>query len=328
MPSKIIYNTKTLCSCVHCKREITTCNIDKHFKSKACLEKRQRYVKSTHCKHCSLDFTDLNASERANHVRWCYKNPIRKQKRIKICEECGKEHTRRSKYCSKDCSDKQSSKPETRLKISNARKRYLKHNPEKHPWKNRDKFKSKPCEIIKQYLTDNNIIFVEEWQPLQNRFFSIDIAFPDIKVGIEINGNQHYTKNGDLTTYYQERHDLIERDGWKLIELHYSICFTPEDIIQILDIKEQPDYSEYFKKKEEKEKTTLKRGQKIRLKNDLKWEPFKELVINSRIDFSSFGWVKLVADLLDIKSQHVKEWMERYLPQFYKEKCFKRKSTI
>lgn len=33
------------------------------------------YKKLTCCKYCSLDFLNLNSSERANHSRWCDKNP-------------------------------------------------------------------------------------------------------------------------------------------------------------------------------------------------------------------------------------------------------------
>jgi len=33
------------------------------------------YKKLTNCKYCNLSFDDLNASERANHSRWCDLNP-------------------------------------------------------------------------------------------------------------------------------------------------------------------------------------------------------------------------------------------------------------
>ena len=61
--------------------------------------------------------------------------------------------------------------------------------------------------------------------------FSIDIAFPDIKFGIEVNGNQHYNSDGTLKPYYKERHDLIEKSGWILLELHYSSCYI-DDILE------------------------------------------------------------------------------------------------
>ena len=76
--------------------------------------------------------------------------------------------------------------------------KYLKENPDKHPWKKNDKFKSKPCEKFKKMLIDNDIYFIDEYQPSDDRFYSIDVAFPNKKFGIEINGNQHYNNDGTL----------------------------------------------------------------------------------------------------------------------------------
>ncbi len=36
------------------------------------------YVRATKCKYCAKSFELLNTSERANHTRWCDKNPKRK----------------------------------------------------------------------------------------------------------------------------------------------------------------------------------------------------------------------------------------------------------
>lgn len=55
-------------------------------------------------------------------------------------------------------------------------------------------------------------------------------AIPAKKIGIEVNGEQHYKRTGALKDYYQARHDLIESLGWTLIELHYSECYN-EDVI-------------------------------------------------------------------------------------------------
>ena len=56
-----------------------------------------------------------------------------------------------------------------------------------------------------------------------------------------------------------------------------------------------------------------------------KYDPQINLVLNSGIDFSSFGWVNKVADILNIRYGHVSEWMKRYMPDFYN-KCYKRNS--
>jgi hypothetical protein len=83
----------------------------------------------------------------------------------------------------------------TKLQMSISRKKWIKENKDKFNWNIR-KGKSEPCELFKSYLTDNNINFISEYSPFEERFFSIDIALPDKMVAIEINGNQHYDKNG------------------------------------------------------------------------------------------------------------------------------------
>lgn len=142
---------------------------------------------------------------------------------------------------------------ETKRKLSESRKRYLAANPDKHVWRRRGKQKSVPCEKLKEFLNNKNIKYVPEFIPLleEGRFFSIDITFPDRKIGIEVNGNQHYDAKGNLKPYYQERHNLIEAKGWKLYEVHYKQVFNPNflddlvNIILISDIKQEFDYLNY-----------------------------------------------------------------------------------
>jgi len=48
-------------------------NYNKHVN--ACKGFYKRFEKSTNCKWCQTPFDGLNTSERANHSRWCEKNP-------------------------------------------------------------------------------------------------------------------------------------------------------------------------------------------------------------------------------------------------------------
>ena len=136
-------------------------------------------------------------------------------KRRKRCDECLNKHT-------------EVTKQQLRLK----RLEWLKNNPEKHPWKRKDKFLSKPCELFKKYLDLIKLRYISEYNMYNEtgHNYSIDIAFPDKKLGIEINGNQHYNKDGTLKKYYQVRHELIEKAGWKLLEIHFTSCFDEEEI--------------------------------------------------------------------------------------------------
>jgi hypothetical protein len=54
------------------------------------------------------------------------------------------------------------------------------------------------------------------------------VAIPEKMIGIEINGNQHYERTGELKPYYKKRHDIIESNGWTLYELHFSLVWNDE----------------------------------------------------------------------------------------------------
>lgn len=143
---------------------------------------------------------------------------------------------------------------ERRKHLSNIRKKWIADNPEKHPWKKSNKFKSVPCEKVKEYLDIKTISYVSEYQPCPNRGFAIDIAFPDEKIGLEINGNQHYLPTGELKPYYRERADYIESLGWKLYDIHYTVCFKENLLAALIEkikkdhtLIEKKDYSPYFK---------------------------------------------------------------------------------
>ena len=190
--------------------------------------------------------------------------------------------------------------------------------------------KSIPCEKVKKKLMDNNISFVEEFMPLSDRLFRIDIAFPDKKIGIEINGNQHYNNDGTLKKYYQDRHDLITSEGWELYEYHFSIAYNSnlDDLINMLKNKHSLskfDYTFYIKQKK------LRRSRedyfKIKNKNrDIEQQKYIPLIMNSNINFSKFGWVGKVAKILGIPTQHVNKWMKKYMLEFYENNCFRRNS--
>lgn len=248
----------------------------------------------------------------------------------KQCKICGKEITGRRITCGGIC--QRTVSPETRKLLSEKQKQFLKENPEKHTWKRKGKKNSVPCNKVKEYLSDRGIQFIEEFTPLEDRMFSIDIAFPHIMTGIEINGNQHYDSTGKLKPYYQKRHDLITKAGWKLIEVHYSQCFSDEKINQFLNFEVPYDDSgiiqRYFDEKrarDELKKNKLPRGEKIKQKNRQKWESRKNEIFDHGIDFSKYGWVSIVAKILGLHPQKVNKWMKQYHSEFYEQQCFKRK---
>jgi very-short-patch-repair endonuclease len=124
---------------------------------------------------------------------------------------------------------------ESKKILSEKRKAWLKANPEKHVWKRHSKFKSVPCEKLKEFILSRNIKFLAEFTVLADRAFAVDVAFPEKMICLEVNGNQHYDAIGKLKPYYQERHDLITAAGWKVLQIHYSLCFNAEYISSLLD---------------------------------------------------------------------------------------------
>ena len=150
---------------------------------------------------------------------------------------------------------------EQKQHLSKQRKQWLQDNPERHPWRRKDKFKSEPCEKAKEFLISLGVEFIEEFIPqVDGRFFSIDIALPDKMIAIEINGNQHYEKRGILKPYSQERHDLLESLGWTVYEIHYSACFNLKQWVSfvesIQDAQKKVDFDYFSYRPREKEKKT------------------------------------------------------------------------
>lgn len=254
------YGSGRFCS-LHCRKSYCSkqqkhheChfNIIPEEQSKKLLE-----INDYICPKCNKHL-HCNKSQYFNHIRWCNidENGNKKPKFMKInideidwnklqreYDEChswekvikdnnlsrniinyGKSINKLSKNKLQIVSN------ELKNKLSEKRKEWLHNNPDKHVWKRNTKFISTPCEEFKQKLLENNISFISEYTPLEDRFYSIDIAFPNNKIGIEINGNQHYNRDGTLKDYYQERHNLIENNGWKLYEIPFIKVYDKDFI--------------------------------------------------------------------------------------------------
>lgn len=157
------------------------------------------------CQYCGLVKEYSKISYFHFHENYCDKNPNKKLYK-------GHKHTEDSKR-----------------RISEARKKFLQEHPDKHPWKKSSKFKSQPCESLKQWLRDKNIDFEEEASVVQGKNYSADIVFPKAMLIVEVNGNQHYDLDKmELLPYYQKRHNEIEALGWEVLEVPYNQSYSEE----------------------------------------------------------------------------------------------------
>lgn len=200
------------------------------------------------CMHCG----DVIEHACANHVRWCAQNPRRQEyiEKLAMARLARKRLGRNQFVKAKEEGREVIVSDETRLKISAtsrgrrhsddvkvkmsvARKEYLDAHPDAHVWKRSSKFVSAPCQHLKSLLNACGLTYVEEYSPIPGRFFSVDIAFLDCHLAVEVNGEQHYNRDRSLKTYYQMRHDLIESHGWLVLELHYATVYK-HDIVDFI----------------------------------------------------------------------------------------------
>lgn len=265
------------------------------------------------CHKCGLQ-ADGNIG---GHVRWCG-HVKKKETQITVnCRICNSEFNttayRPRAICSEKC---KMSREETRKKLSESRKDFLSRNPEKHPWKNREKFISLPCEKFKEALRQRSIHFAEEFSPLPDRHYSCDIAWPDKKIAIEINGNQHYNRDGTLKDYYKERHQAISDAGWKVYEIHYTICYKPELIEKIINsISNNEDLSlidmSFYLKSNDANEFSKEAIRKQKM-DELDSKRLEQL---SKIDMTKFGWVTKASLELGVSHTHVRRLVKRLMPE-------------
>ncbi len=303
--------------------------------SKQSLNNGKNYI----CQYCGKEIGNKGCL--ILHEKYCLVNPNRvisktqayKEDKDSRRDENGK-IKRKTKYLSEEHKEK-------------LRKAYYKWTSE-----NREKFlkyssgQSEPCEFFKELLRKNNINFIEEYIPYwKERGYRLDIAFPDEKIGIEINGTQHYDKNGNLNKGTLDKQLFFEQHGWQIIQIYYKDVYKEnpkclEDILK-LPIRDKHYIKEDFdiKTQHRKEKEILrieKLNNKILKSEELenkRKEILRDLIENSNIDFSKFGWSNKAKQYLKehntFYSNHIFQELRKYFPEFINsDKVFKRKGSI
>ena len=168
------------------------------------------------CKYCSRELD--RPSSLVIHQKACRSNPERVP---------GQNNYTKGAVCSDDTrrklseANKRRSPPslETRSKISQARIRYLKANPDKVPYlmNHHSKGESFPETYWRQILTDAGVSFVQEKQV---SIYRLDFAINEI-LDLEIDGEQHYVDPRVLASN-QRRDEELRNLGWKVLRVRWS----------------------------------------------------------------------------------------------------------
>jgi len=191
---------------------------------------------------------------------------------------------------------------ETKKKISKRRKEWLKKNRNKHNW--RFNKESEPERILREWMENELSCYtiIAEYTPKNfERNFRLDFAVLEIKFDIEVNGNQHYNKDGSLVKYYKERQNYIESKGWKVINIPFdNILYNFENVKkELLELFEE-NKSFHFKrtkgfkeiKKQDKKDFLKEKSEKIKklfFSNVIKKEICRKLNITTR-ELDKFIW--------------------------------------
>lgn len=287
------------------------------------------------CKYCGKEVGNNGCL--VLHEKRCIKNPNRIISKTQAYKE--DKDSRRDEYGKiKRIGHKHTE--ETKQRISKSHKKWLSEHKDEHIWRRDSKFLSKPCENLKEYLKEHNISFVEEYEPFDDVHYCLDIAWPDEKIAIEVNGNQHYDRNGNLSKYYLKRHKLFEDRGWKVFEVHYSKCYYIkikdfEDILK-LPIYDKDYVGKYLSKKLERKQKQLEYKENQRKKKEEKENKERQiiqnLIENSGIDFSKSTWSKQSIEYLksrnELWNKMIFRCIRKYYPEFLKqENVWKRKGS-
>lgn len=159
--------------------------------------------------------------------------------------------------------------------------------------------------------------------------YSIDFAFINEKVAVELDGKCHFTNGNERIEKDIQKDNLLISLGWKIFRIRYDQINDDSKIEELLLFIGNPTIEKNFDsllyRKHPKKKNESNKRKINKLEYEKKQKQFVNKIINSGIDFSKIGWVNKVADILQIPPQKVNKWMKRFMEDFYDSECFKRR---
>lgn len=212
-----------------------------------------------------------------------------------------------------------------RLKISEAQKRA--HSEGRHPgWahKNQDSSRSSyPERWFRKILAEDSrftdILVIEQHRVWK---YYLDFAFAEFMVDLEIDGSQH--RNPEQSRKDYERDTYLNSVGWHVYRIEWSQLFSNTQ--QCLD-----DFKKFLFSRTKELKVFVEAERKpVKISGEEKRKSIANqrmaLINDANIDFSKFGWVQKVSEVIRIKPQKVNGWMKRYFPEIL-DQAFQRRTS-
>lgn len=205
---------------------------------------------------------------------------------------------------------------ETKKKLSSSMKKAIKEGRATGWHKRKAGCQSYPekwmSSIIKNEFDDKN--YCDE---LHVGKYRLDFAWPHKMRYIEIDGQQHECKDRKESDIRKDA--FCKNLGWTCMRLSWSyICQNKQKAIS--EMKDFIDNGELSLIVWENPKQKYKEDVAARKVKHLKEvEERKNLILNSGIDFQSYGWLMKVANLLGISHTQTKKWILRNMPGFYEQ---------
>lgn len=109
---------------------------------------------------------------------------------------------------------------ETKKKISESRKKYLKENPDKVPYllNHYSKGESYPEKYFQSIFEKNDLNYKRY---LQISIYNLDFAFVDKGIDLEVDGDQHVLDK-KIVKSNNERDEFLSNNGWNVIRILWS----------------------------------------------------------------------------------------------------------
>ena len=285
-----------------------------------------------------LDYFIKYESLKIPKCKYCNNGAKRFHSGIRFRTTCG------SKECVRKVNTVSHSE-ETKEKIRRKRFEYLKKQNGKTAWERRNK---NQMSYLEKWFLENIIekYNLTEKYDISNEYpfypYFIDFAFLNIKLAVELDGGTHFNKDGTYIERDIKKNNHLISNGWNVYRINYQEI-NDDKILEFIDFLETINIDNIKLLSNKLYKGSLKetkynRSRKNKYGNSKQYKQKKreeylksqkekiEILQESNIDFSKFGWGAKVSKLIIINPHRIAVWMRKCCPEIW-ENAYKTKRS-